>query len=150
VDIVRRPPKTPQQLAAIRGLPRPVEQQYGQLILEAVQRVLAQPKSHWPKSQEIEETATERFQIDSLWSAVQTYCMGRGIDPALVATRAEVAEHYRGLLQGNLTDQHPLNSGWRGQFIGQFIAAFLPGQLHLKLRWHEERLDAAKIRDGEA
>lgn len=149
LDIVRRPPKTAQQLAAIRGLPRPVEQQYGQEILETVQRVTALPKSHWPKSREIEETATERFQIDSLWSAVQTYCMGRGVDPALVATRAEVADHFRALQAGKLSDQQALHTGWRGQFIGQFIADFLRGDTHLNLHWRMERLDVLKMRNGE-
>jgi ribonuclease D len=140
LDLVRRPPKSTDHLKNVRGLPRPVEQEYGQQIVDAAQKAMSTPREQVPVIEEIEETAAQRFRNDSLWTAAQAYCMGRGIDPSIVTTRQELADFARSVRGEGSANGSRLTGGWRGELLGTFVERFLRGDVGLNMRWTIENL----------
>ena len=137
-DMSRRHVSSYEQLRAVRGLPRPVIEEFGQRLLDATQRGLAVPKNERIVQVEIEETATERFAFDALWTAVQGFCLASGIDPALVGTRQDVVEYWRARHDnGPSPRRQRLVNGWRSELVGGFIDRFTTGERALELRWSD-------------
>jgi ribonuclease D len=137
VDLARKPPRTLQDLDRIKGLPRPVEETEGENILAAVARGLAAPESEQPLIAAGEESALERFAADSLWSAVQAYSHGQGIDPALASSRQEIARLLRHHRKGEPFPPSRILQGWRREFVGDFLRDFLSGQSQFNLDWKQ-------------
>jgi ribonuclease D len=140
VDLARRHVTELDKLSTIRGLPRPVIQEFGGRLIEAIERGLATPKGRWPIVQDIEETASERFTIDALWTTVQATCFARGIDPAIVGTRQDIAEFWRHRHGGPTPSRQRITTGWRAQLIAQFIEEFTGGKRHIALNWADGSL----------
>lgn len=129
VDIARSPTRRVEDLARVRGLPRPVEAKYGQPMVEAVQRALALPPAEHPVPRDGELPPVERFRIDALWAAAQQICYRQGIDPALVTSRQAVGDLYVAHLRGNgSADSHPLLSGWRRAALGDQLLKEMSAQ----------------------
>lgn len=141
VDMARKPPTELEHLKRVKGLPRPVEAEEGSPIIEAVQRGLATPEEDRPILHLPEETPTERFAIDALWDLVQTWCHGRSIDPAIVASRNEIARFMRERFAGRASNA-PILRGWRGELLGQHLLDFLASRKELTLRWTDGALRA--------
>ncbi len=136
INLARKPAKSLEDLAKVRGLPRPVEIEEGGRIVEATQKGLAVPEAQRPVGKQVEETPVERFGIDALWAAVQAWCAGQGVDPSLATSRAEVARCYRGFcLEGKLEEGCRLMRGWRGELLGRRLQEFLRGSLGVRLNW---------------
>ena len=146
IDLARRPVRSLPDLDRVKGLPRPVELQHGQEILDATLGALALPSAelpHPPKA--VEESPAEKFRIDSLWSAAQGLCMGLGIDPAVAATRGDVSRLYKGLAHHEDLSSLRLMRGWRGAALGEPLLALLKGEANLQVRWHDNRLAVQKL-----
>jgi ribonuclease D len=135
LDMARKPPRVVADLDRVKGLPRPVEEAEGENILAAVGRGLSAPESEQPLILAGEESSLDRFSADSLWAAIQAYSHGRGVDPALVSSRQEIARflrHHR-----NEEPLPPLRvlQNWRREFLGKILLRFLAGESEFQLNW---------------
>jgi ribonuclease D len=135
VDLARSPVKTVDKLARVRGLPRPVEAEHGQEIVDATLSAIAMPHDRMPQQTNVEPTPTERFQADAVWTAAQALCAGRSIDAALATNRSEVGEFFRAASADGAIDESPLMHGWRRELLGDPLLQLLKGARDVRLRW---------------
>lgn len=142
IDMARNPVTTAEGLDRVRGLPRPVEEEEGQNIIEATEQGLALPEADWPAMAQNEETPGERFSADALWAVVQTWCHGHGVDPNLTCSRQEISRFYREMRKAEGAMESRLLRGWRGELLGHMLQQFLQGQRTMKLRWQEGTMRA--------
>jgi ribonuclease D len=142
LDLSRNPPKSVDALARVRGLPRPVEHEYGQRIVDAAAHALTLPTMDLPGTREYEPSPVEKFRADAIFATTQAFCSGLSIDPSLVASRQEVGEFYR-FVTGKRAGEAPrLLQGWRKQAVGDRLTAFLEGEGTIKLGWESGSLKA--------
>ena len=139
MELARKPVSDVPSLAKVRGLPRPVENEEGEAMVEAVKRGLALPEAERPKVVAGEESPRERFATDSLWATVQAWCHGKGIDPSLVTSRQEIARLLRHPNRNSNANGRLLR-GWRSELIGGPLGEFLKGEREIRVRWSGGRL----------
>jgi ribonuclease D len=140
LELARNPVKSVEKLGRIRGLPRPVEQAYGQAIVAATLKALALPASELPVPKHLEENPTERFRADGLWSAVQAICAGQSIDAALVSSRQEMGEVSKLLSAGRDPGEAQLMKGWRRKAVGETLVRMVEGKAEVRLGWKDGAL----------
>jgi ribonuclease D len=141
IDLSRSPAKSVEKLAKVRGLPRPVEAEYGSQIVAATLRALALPSSQHPEAQQTDSSPSERFAADALWAAAQCLCIGQRIDPNLVTSRAEIGELHRHLSNRGEAPTRLLN-GWRKNAVGEPLVNLFRGAAPISLTWSGSRLKA--------
>jgi ribonuclease D len=142
LDLAHRPIKRVQDLARIKGLPRPVEAACGQQLLQLTQEALALPASQLPSIHHVEPDPRQRFQIDALWALVQAICLGQSIDPALASSRAEMTQLHHALRTGQDPSQLRLMQGWRHQAVGRVLLRLAQQGEAMQLRWDGAALHA--------
>jgi len=135
IDLARNPIKDVQQLARVRGLPRPIEAEFGQKILEMTAAALALPATAQPAAFMREPPPEEKFQADALWAAAQCLCAGQGVDANLTTSRQEIGDVYRALLANHPTTQFRVMKGWRYEVLGRHMVDLLAGKSHFSARW---------------
>ncbi len=140
IDLSRTPIKSIEKLERVRGLPRPVEAAHGAAIVEATLRALALPVDDAADARDVEPTPSEKFRSDSLWSAAQCICAGRGIDPALVSSRQEFGEFYQRARDGTPMEGCRLFRGWRREALGEPLLELMKGRRAFDVRWSEDAL----------
>lgn len=150
LDIARAPIRSVEKLSKVRGLPRPVEVQYGSELVAAVERGLKTPREELPEPKVTEETPAEKFRTDSLWAAVQAICIGKQIDPMLVTSRQEIADLLRRRSGGERIDDLRLLKGWRRTVLGEPLLKLLGGELHCRLSWRDDALAISDCGPGGA
>ncbi len=126
MDMARKPPKTAEHLEQIRGLPRPIKVDFGRKILDVVRQGLEKNRPPWPPIHEREETPSQQFRMDLLWSAFQAYCRCRSVDPVLVANRADLAEAWAQRTDAKATS-------WKHPIAADFMAAVDRGEMTVNL-----------------
>jgi ribonuclease D len=141
VDLSRNPVKDVQKLNRVRGLPKPVEAAHGAEIVVAIQRGLGTPPAKMPPVRP-EPTPSERFRADALWAATQCLCIGRGLDPALVASRQEIGDLHRFLTRGGKEPNIGLLKGWRNEAVGEPLRRLIKEGGTIALSWREGSLRA--------
>ncbi len=139
LDMARHPPKAVEKLDRIRGLPRPVEQQHGNELVQLTLRALEEPLRGIAADPQ-EPTPAERFRADSLWAVVQSLCLGQSFDPNIVASRQDIAELDRALARGADVSHHRLMQGWRGEAIGGRLMQIIRDGKAFSMRWAGERI----------
>jgi ribonuclease D len=142
VDLSRNPVKTLEKLDRVRGLPRPVEHAHGKEIVDATLRGLATPPGKFPFARTVEPSPTERFRADALWAVAQCICTGKGVDPALVTSRQEVADFLRHVRDGRDVENSPLLKGWRREALGEPLLALMTRDGEVSLKWSDGSLRA--------
>lgn len=125
------PIDTVEALERVRGLPRPVEERFG----EDLVRLIAQAKSNVvPASDDDEHDESpqrdwyaHRSKIQRLWKQIQQHCQSRGIDPGMAASKRDVTQ-----LIWSAADGTPLSSinnrltrGWRWELLGELLSTNL-------------------------
>ena len=146
LDLARTPVDSVKDLSHVRGLPRPVETAHGEELVAATRRAMALPASEMPESANHEPTPPEKFRGESLFFAVQCFCAGRQIDPALVTSRQEIADLLRMWRSGEDPATLRICRGWRRQAIGEHLLALLRGEASLTVRWTDDSLQTAANR----
>jgi ribonuclease D len=146
LDLARHPPKTIDRLSKVRGLPRPIEQQHGQAIVQATLQALERGTGGIRHDSPPEPTPLERFRAGSLMSLVEAVCAGQGIDPALVTSRHEIAELLRALQAGNSDPDTPLLRGWRRQAAGERLLQLIKGKGTFKFGWGDSGVELREDR----
>ena len=141
LDLARQPAKSVDRLAKVRGMPRPVEQSYGEEIIAVTARGLAMPVDKLPPERDVEPTPRQRFNADAVWSLLGVVCAGRSIDPALISSRQEVGEVYRAFAAGqHLPSDARLLKGWRREAAGQTLLDLLASRGSVHLNWVDDGL----------
>ena len=126
VQIARRKPRSIQSLKRLRGISRATINQYGNSLLNAVQRGLAIDEKNCPPiSPPVRPDPFEDARLDLAMAFLRGQCLSEGIDIAMVASRSEVKEFISP--QKNATN-NPLHTGWRREFLGADLTALLTGK----------------------
>ena len=121
-DLQRLAPLTPKQ-----------RERYGRAILTAGERGRTLPPEAWPRSpdrSEDEDVVAARTLVAQ--ALVAGRAASEGLDPALVAPKAEV----RALVEAGPAadpERHPLLRGWRRQFVGEDLLRLLGGDAAVAL-----------------
>lgn len=148
IDIVRARPKTREKLATIRHLPRPVIEHYGKDLLELVARGLELPPMKLDDDANFEPGLTEKFRYDSVWAIVQTLCAAQSLDPAMVTSRQESIDVYRGLAAKRDLSNHRLLSGWRDEAVGDALRQIAAGSFQMPATWSKDSLRLERAGDS--
>ncbi len=138
IDLARSPVKRVEQLAKVRGLPRPVEAADGPAIVEATARGLDTATPDLPAARDFEPLPADKFRSDALCNLAQCLCAARGIDPALVGSRQDFAEFYHLLQTGASNDDiqtSKLFNGWRREAVGQPLLDAVNGKRSFSFKW---------------
>ena len=126
VQIARRKPQSIQSLKRLRGIPRSAINQYGNSLLNAVQRGLAIDEKNCPPISPPERpNPFDDARLDLAMAFLRGQCLSEGIDITMVASRSEVKEFIS--RKKNATD-NPLHTGWRYEFLGADLIALLNGK----------------------
>jgi ribonuclease D len=137
IDMSRSPIKSIDRLQRVKGLPRPVEAQHGQTIVQVTLEGLNNPPSNMPELGDREPSPTERFQSDALLAAAQAICFAKGVDSALVGSRADFAELFYRLRDSVSPDDLKVMTGWRREAIGNELLALYRGEQQFAFRWDD-------------
>ena len=143
VDLCRNRPKSIDKLSNIRHLPRPVVEHNGKDLLEMIERGLAMPPVPIDHDLSGEPRLRERFELDSVWSLVQTLCVGRSLDPQLVTSRQDTMDTYRKLRRGRDVSEEGLLTGWRAEAVGNDLRAIAAGTFDAAIAWSRQTLSIA-------
>ena len=136
--LLKHRPQDRDALSNLPGMPRFVAREYGDDLIEAICSDEI-PEMPPPRPRLAEETVSQRVTIDSLWSSITSIALARGIAPALLCSRNQIAGWF--LAQsGNRPMTPPDLPGWRGEFMKQELGAFLSGERTLQLAWQNDRL----------
>jgi len=133
VNLAQRKPQSISELKVVEGIAEKIIRRYGVEIVEAVRTGLAgeiKGASHFPKYSRDDESLNAR--VDLSLAYMKGRSMAEGIDPALLATRAEITALVR---EGPdaATEDHRLLSGWRWEFMGEKLLGLLSGELVIRL-----------------
>ena len=115
-------PTDQQALGAVPGMPRNMPGTVTAALLAAVTRGLAVADDDCPQpsSDDMASRRSLKSQSDRLLAQISAACEAHGIDPALVASRADADSFVQRLAQGAATD-HPLARGWRKSLLAQTL-----------------------------
>ena len=149
LDLARTPVRSVEKLNRVRGLPRPVESEFGAQIVEMTERAMTLSESQLPAARDAEPSPPEKFRTDALWSAAQALCFGRGIDVAVATNRQEINEFYQHLTAPavDMTTPHRLLTGWRKEALGDPLAQMVRGESKVELAWPNGTLRAIPTTD---
>lgn len=122
VTLAVREPADRAALAEVPGFPRNMPDQVVGRLLDAVAQGLSLPDSGCPQPSSDDPSLWKKLksQSDRLLAHISAACTAHGIDPALVASRADADSYVRLLAEGAATASHPLAQGWRQAFVAGF------------------------------
>lgn len=124
LDLARLQPRSPAELAQLRGLHEQTAARHGEAILKVI--AAAQDRAPVPLPAAFEPAALTEAQeavVDLLLAVIRKLGAEQSIHPNLVATRKEVER----LVLGD--DGVPVLQGWRRQMAGETLLAVLRGDL---------------------
>ncbi len=117
IRLTRERPETKQELRAIKDLSSQLYGRYSNKVLSAIERGISVPEKECPQVEEIpRRTKSLTNKTKSTLSSIRSKCEKRGIDPALVATKAEIMLLLAAGKNPSPSDHRPLQ-GWRGKLL---------------------------------
>ena len=120
--LAQRPPSTVADLNAVRGIDgRHLRSGAAEELLEAVRRGLDLPpgKVRRPPVDDVDRSLRPAVALVAAW--INQLAVDLEIDPALLATRADVQAFIQGDSQGRLA------KGWRGELVGEPVRRLVGG-----------------------
>ncbi|MAB27849.1 MAG: hypothetical protein CMJ53_11605 [Planctomycetaceae bacterium] len=134
LELVRKKPQNPEEMAAIRGLPRPTAQKWFAEIVAILDQAdsleIVPEKNPKPSS----EAAAEQVVVDSLWMALCTQLYAQGIAPGMVISRAQLASWYLAQKSNEQVELFAADD-WRQEAIGEWLIDFIEGRTKLSIEW---------------
>lgn len=133
MNLAKHVPRTAQDLRRIKGLSDAESEVYGSAVIRVIQSALDLPREEWPREEtRVIEDNGASARIDLVQAFVKGKCLAEGIDPALIASRAEIAAL---VLEGKdpVPRRHRLLRGWRSAFIGGDLLKLLAGEIAVRL-----------------
>ena len=116
--LARHQPATMADLEEIKGLGSRAIQHRGKILLDRVAQGIGLTAEDWPPPVTRPGRKAAPHELDRASSLLDNHCTRRGIDPALVASRAEL----RALLgegPGASAQHHRMLNGWRAELVGR-------------------------------
>ena len=139
VAIAQRAPRTPEELADVRGVDRGgTKGAVGRSLLEAVEEGLVADPPADDGAPELRRDLRPAATLASAWLA--QHARDLDLDPGMLATRTDIESY----LSGDRASR--LRSGWRAEVVGQALdglldgsvaVAFDDGELVLEVRSHD-------------
>ena len=139
--IVQRPPRSREELSGIRGVDtRSTRDGTADAILDAVKTglTLDPPALRLPEPDRIDRSLTPAVTVLGAWLSQRASELD--LDPAVLATRADLAQ----MLQGNPSR---LANGWRAEMVGEPLRRLLAGRATLVLADGGRRIELRDLRD---
>ena len=129
VQIAKRKPQSIQALKKLRGIGRSTAKYHGRILLEIVRRAI-DIQNHPPMARPTPPNPVDEARLDLALAFLRGRCLSRGIDIAMVASRADV----KALVYESKSEiAHPLHTGWRYEFVGADLIALLNGERALRI-----------------
>jgi ribonuclease D len=128
VDVAKRSPKSSEDLFALRGLDRKVLRDAEREILAAVNEALALPESQLPGHIRRDDPPQVGVLTKLLSVAANGLAAEHQVDPALLATTADLQELVRWKLDPNGEETAVLLEGWRGEILREPLMGILEGR----------------------
>ena len=127
VEIARRSPATPEDLFALRGLDRKLLRQGVDHIIGAVRAAQELPENELPTNERREDPSQVALLAKLLSVAANGLAAEYHIDPALLATTADLQELVRWRIEPDGNGEPLLLQGWRGEILGKPLLGILEG-----------------------
>jgi ribonuclease D len=129
LQLARHPPRSMQELRAVRGLHGSEAERNGETLLSTIAGALALPSSDWPEVPKERRPEPESIGIVELLQAVmKARATEEEIAPTLLATTADLQA-----LVDAKTDREnldlPILKGWRRTMLGDLLLDILGGKL---------------------
>jgi len=136
--IVHRPPHSRDDLSSIRGLDGRMRDTAAKDLLQAVAAGLAleQHELRMPESDRVDRSLAPAVTVLGAWLAQRASELD--LDPALLATRAELTQ----LLQGA---KSRIGSGWRAELVGAPLQRLMRGEAALVMRDGGRRIELREL-----
>ena len=128
VEVAKRSPKSSEDLFALRGLDRKVLRDAEREILAAVNEALALPESQLPGHIRRDDPPQVGVLTKLLSVAANGLAAEHQVDPALLATTADLQELVRWKLDPNGEETAVLLEGWRGEILREPLMGILEGR----------------------
>jgi ribonuclease D len=128
VEIAKRSPKSSDDLFALRGLDRKVLRDAETEILAAVNAALELPESHLPGHIRRDDPPQVGVLTKLLSVATNGLAAQHQVDPALLATTADLQELVRWKLDPDGQGGAVLLEGWRGEILREPLMGILEGR----------------------
>ena len=127
IEVARRSPLSVEDLFAIRGLDRRLLRGAEQEIVKAVKEAQAFPEQDLPSNERRDDPPQVAVLTKLLSVAANGLAAEHGVDPALLATTADLQEFVRWYLVQDGTAKPGLLQGWRADIIATPLLGFLQG-----------------------
>lgn len=123
IDMTYNPVRKVGELDRVSGLPRPVEQRWGSMIVEVTRRGLDGPLPDGLNDVPFDRWSHRR-QVDKLWERAAERCAQKGVDPAIAVSKREVGSYVRARDMGAkpACAAGRLLCGWRRDLFGDLFA----------------------------
>jgi len=109
VALATTPIESEADLSHVKGLPRPVREDFGDSLLEALQTGMTAPLP--PKTPRLPRLTDEQSaRVERLWSRMHQRCAKHGIAPGLAVTKREVIAFVRQTTPGSAPKSSPKHS----------------------------------------
>ena len=128
VEVARRSPKTVEDLFALRGLDRRSVRTAANDIVAAVCLALETPDSDLPRIERHDDPPQVAILAKLLSVAANGLASEYQVDPALLATTADLQELVRWHLRPDEAEKPILMEGWRGKILGEPLLGVLEGK----------------------
>lgn len=128
IDLAQKQPRSVRDIQPRKGLNGHTIKRVGAALLQAVERGQAIPQSQWPRLP-VKVPNDERLNIQTDFALAFIKGRGKqeGIDPGLIATRADVKACVRARGTRSLAEAR-LMQGWRAAFVGNDLVRILGGE----------------------
>jgi ribonuclease D len=133
LQLARHPPRSVDELRAVRGLHGSEADRHGETILKTIQAANALPASAWPEVPKDRKPEPESTGLVELLQAVmKAQSADQEIAPTLLATTADIQALVDARTQGTTPDL-PLLRGWRRTLLGNLLLQVLNGEVAVKI-----------------
>jgi ribonuclease D len=134
VEIAKRKPASTSDLYALRGMDRGAARTSGVDIIAAVRRGLQLPDTELPRLLRRDDPPQVSVLTQLLSVAVAGLSEQHQVDPALLATTADIQDFVRWHLAGASAEESPaILTGWRGEILGGPLSELLQGRRQIRV-----------------
>ncbi|HYE24326.1 MAG TPA: HRDC domain-containing protein [Clostridia bacterium] len=128
IEVAKRSPVTVDDLFAIRGLDRRLFRNAEADVVAAVKRAHEIPDGQLPSNERREDPPQVSVLQKLLSVAANGLAAEYDVDPALLATTADLQDLVRWFLDSDGNEQPAVLAGWRGEILREPLLGFLEGK----------------------